>query len=82
MLQLLEVNLRNPLCTGEEALKRCIHPDFETHGADVTISPKQGYQWPHKKDSCPPKNLKNKNKLLERHAATTKVQRAMYLQTN
>ena len=23
--------------------------------ADVTRSPKQGYQWPHKKDSCPPK---------------------------
>ena len=22
---------------------------------DVTRSPKQGYQWPHKKDSCPPK---------------------------
>ena len=21
---------------------------------DVTRSPKQGYQWPHKKDSCPP----------------------------
>ena len=27
---------------------------------DVTRSPKQGYQWPHKKDSCPPKNLKKK----------------------
>ena len=23
--------------------------------ADVTRSPKQGYQWPHKKDLCPPK---------------------------
>ena len=22
---------------------------------DITISPKQGYQWPHKKDLCPPK---------------------------
>ena len=22
---------------------------------DVTISRKQGYQWPHKKNSCPPK---------------------------
>ena len=22
---------------------------------DVTIIPKQGYQWPHKKDSCPSK---------------------------
>ena len=27
---------------------------------DVTRSPKQGYQWPHKKDSCPPKILKKK----------------------
>ena len=27
---------------------------------DVTRSPKQGHQWPHKKDLCPPK-LKKKN---------------------
>ena len=27
--------------------------------ADVTRSPKQGYQWPHEKDLCPPKFLKN-----------------------
>ena len=26
---------------------------------DITRSPKQGYQWPHKKKSCPPKILKN-----------------------
>ena len=25
---------------------------------DVTRSPKQGYQWPHEKDLCPPKFLK------------------------
>ena len=25
---------------------------------DVTRSPKQGYQWPHKKDLCPPKIFK------------------------
>ena len=30
-------------------------------GADVTRSPKEGYQWPHKKDSCPPKNFKKKH---------------------
>ena len=24
---------------------------------DVTRNPKQGYQWPHKKDPCPPKNF-------------------------
>ena len=29
---------------------------------DVTRSPKQGYQWPHKKDSCPPKIFKKKKK--------------------
>ena len=29
---------------------------------DITRSPKQGYQWPHKKDSCPPKNFKKKKK--------------------
>ena len=28
---------------------------------DVTKSPKQGYQWPHKKDSCPPKISKKKD---------------------
>ena len=27
---------------------------------DITRSPKQGYQWPHKKDSCPPKNFKKR----------------------
>ena len=30
---------------------------------DVTRSPKQGYQWPHKKDSCPPKFIKKTKKL-------------------
>ena len=29
---------------------------------DITRSPKQGYQWSHKKDSCPPKNFKKTNK--------------------
>ena len=28
--------------------------------ADVTRSPKQGYQWPHKKDMCPPKFKKKR----------------------
>ena len=27
---------------------------------DITRSPKQGYQWPHKKHSCPPKILKKR----------------------
>ena len=29
---------------------------------DITRSPKQGYQWPYKKDSCPPKILKKRKK--------------------
>ena len=37
------------LCAGEEARKT---------RADVTRIPKQGYQWPHKKDLCPAKIFK------------------------
>ena len=35
--------------------------------ADITRSPKQGYQWPHKKDMCPTKIKKKRieNKCLE-----------------
>ena len=29
---------------------------------DVTRNPKQGYQWPQKKDMCPPKTFKKKQK--------------------
>ena len=32
--------------------------------ADVTRSPKQGYQWPHQKDLCPPKNVLKEEKCL------------------
>ena len=53
-----EVNLRHPLCAGEEAHKRRIHP--LKLRAEVIRSLKQGYQWPHKKDSCPPKFKKEK----------------------
>ena len=28
---------------------------------DATRSPKQGYQWPHEKDLCPPKIFKKKS---------------------
>ena len=31
--------------------------------ADITRSPKQGYQWSHEKDLCHPKFLKKKNKI-------------------
>ena len=37
-----------------------IHPGFEPR-ADITRSPKQGYQWPREKDMCPTK-IKKKNK--------------------
>ena len=32
---------------------------------EVTRSPKQGYQWPHKKDSCPPKKIFKKKRILQ-----------------
>ena len=44
----LEVNLRIPLCTGNEARKQEDPPRLLNSG------PKQGYQWPHKKDWYPP----------------------------
>ena len=44
-----EVNLRNPLCIGEEAHKRGIHPGFETQGrrhqkykTRVSVTPQKG----------------------------------------
>ena len=47
------VNLRNQLHAGEKACKQGIHPGFEIQGRH----PKQAYQWPHKKDLCPPKKF-------------------------
>ena len=41
-----EVNLGNPLHAGDET---CKHPVFEPM-ANATRSPKEGYQWYHKKD--------------------------------
>ena len=45
-----EVNLGNQLHTGEEASTLTLKAK-----ADITRSPKQEYQRPHKKDGCPPK---------------------------
>ena len=58
-----EVNLRNSSHANNKACKK-----WEV----VTKSPKQGYQWPHKRDSCPPKILKedtgpNRNALFQTH---------------
>ena len=52
-----EVNLRNPLSTGEGIQARESTLALKPR-ADVTRSPKQGYQWPHKKDLCPTKMFK------------------------
>ena len=35
--------------------------------ADITRNPKQGYQWPHKKDLCPPKVFLKKIQLSNTH---------------
>ena len=51
-----EVNLRNSLHAGDKAHKRGITLALKPRG-DVTRSPKQGYQWPHEKDLCPPKKF-------------------------
>ena len=59
-----EVNLRNPLYTGEEAHKWGISPGFETQGRRHQKS-KQGYQWPHKEDMFPPKNFLKKTNFLK-----------------
>ena len=55
-----EVNLRNSAQARKHASEKStllLKPR-----ADVTRSPKQGYPWPHGKDSCPPKIFKNKRK--------------------
>ena len=48
-----EVNLgkhvtRMPLSSANKA----VHPGLKPRG-DTARSPKQGFQWPHKKDLCP-----------------------------
>ena len=43
-----EVNLRNPLCAGEEARKWGIHHDFETQGSHHQKSKLGGIIGPHK----------------------------------
>ena len=55
-----EVNLRSPLLADNEA--------HTTEGSifalkswvDITRMPKYGYQWPHKKFLCPPRNIKQR----------------------
>ena len=47
-----EVNLRNTMQEKEHASESTL---AWKPRADITKSPKQGYQWPNKKDTCPPK---------------------------
>ena len=52
-----ELNLREHVtCTLPPSANKAIHSGFETHRprGDITRSPKQRYQWPHKKNLCPP----------------------------
>ena len=44
--------------------------------ADITRSPKQGYQWPYEKDLCPPKKFK------EKHNVHNNVHNVKYLMLN
>ena len=46
---------------------------------DVTRNPKQGYQWPPKKDMCPPKTLKKKKKVVNALVASLFVYKMMVL---
>ena len=67
-----EVNLRNSWHAGDKAHKQGIHPGFETQGRHIR-SPKQGYQWHHKKDPCPPKNFFKKKADAMQTCTETKV---------
>ena len=47
-----EMNLRE--CVTHMPLPSQIRLPTLAVKPDITRSPKEGYQWPHKKDSCPP----------------------------
>ena len=49
----LEVNVRNSLRGGDKTQKQGYPLWLWNQEVDVTRSPKQGNQWPHRKDSCP-----------------------------
>ena len=56
------LNLRHPLCGGEEARKRGIHPDFETQGRRHQKS-KTGVSVAPQKGLVSSKNFKKKKKV-------------------
>ena len=50
-----EVNLKNPLCTGDETCKQGIHYGFKTQNRRHQRSKTGIFMSPTKKDLCPPK---------------------------
>ena len=63
-----EVNLRECICLHQARI-RLPTLALKPRG-NVTRSPKQGYQWPHKKESCPPKIFFKKNLQLKFYGST------------
>ena len=48
-----EVNMRNQMHRGDKPHNQGINPDLKP-SVDIIRCPKQGYQWLHKKELCPP----------------------------
>ena len=60
-----EVNLRNITQARKHASKNSTLA--VKLRADITRSPKKGYQWSHEKDLCPPKNFRKRMKIITDH---------------
>ena len=57
-----EMNLKNPLCTGDKTRKRnliILASKQQPTSPEVITGLKEGYPWPHKKEYCPPKRKEN-----------------------
>ena len=46
---------------------------------DITRNPKQGYQWPHEKDLCPPKTFPKKKDLVWHSVQSRSLMNATHL---
>ena len=51
-------------------------------GGDITRSPKQGYQWPHKKDVDPPEIKKNYERPCRGHKCMIRSMQDKYTSTS
>ena len=67
-----EVNLRYQLHAGDERRERGITLGWKPR-VDFTRSPKQGYQWRHKNDLCPPKIQKRQIATLKWETVPRKI---------